>query len=201
MYFPLIVLLAVVSQYSVIADEKVNVSVYYETHCPDSKAFLLNQLIPLSRSAPELINIELYPYGKASHEGSGKDLKFYCQHGPRECKGNTIQACALNQYPLDKVLPFIECMEKAGLPDIASSSCATSNGLDNANITTCADNTEGKELLLKMAQATESLNPRAHFVPWININGVHTDANQNEALVDLLKVVCRNSKGSSDKCK
>ena len=177
-------------------------SVYYETHCPDSKAFLLDQLIPAYRDLSSIVNVQLFPYGKASYERtSSNELKFYCQHGPCECKGNTQQACALDMYPIDKVIPFVECMEKSGLPDTVVESCARSSDLDATKITQCADGAKGKELLLKMGQATESLNPKAHFVPWININGAHTDDNQRDSLTNLKRVICTSYKGTHDKCK
>ena len=35
-----------------------------------------------------------------------------CQHGPAECKANTIEACAINLYPMASTFgPFIKCWE------------------------------------------------------------------------------------------
>lgn len=47
---------------------------YYETLSPDSKDFIKNQLIPVHRKIPNLIRVELIPYGKAvtSTEPDGK---------------------------------------------------------------------------------------------------------------------------------
>lgn len=42
------------------------VSVYYEALCPDSKGFLMKQLMPAYRKIPNLIEIEFFPYGKAT---------------------------------------------------------------------------------------------------------------------------------------
>lgn len=41
------------------------VSVFYEALCPDSKGFMVNQLVPAYRKIPNLIEIEFFPYGKA----------------------------------------------------------------------------------------------------------------------------------------
>ena len=40
-------------------------------------------------------------------------VDFYCQHGPKECRGNMIHTCVLNEYKHNHttVLPFVECME------------------------------------------------------------------------------------------
>lgn len=40
-------------------------SVYFESRCPDSKAFVLNQLRPALRLLPEHISLKLVPFGKA----------------------------------------------------------------------------------------------------------------------------------------
>lgn len=41
------------------------VSVYYEALCPDSKGFIIRQLVPAFKTVPNLIEMELLPYGKA----------------------------------------------------------------------------------------------------------------------------------------
>lgn len=46
--------------------EKVLVSVYYEALCSDSRNFILKQLVPAYEKAPNLIELDLIPYGKAT---------------------------------------------------------------------------------------------------------------------------------------
>lgn len=186
----------------VTSEDKVTVSVYYETHCPDSKAFLLDQLIPTYRELTEITNVQLFPYGKASYERlDNGTYQFYCQHGPRECRGNTVQACALDMYPIDKVIPFVECMEKSGLPDTVVDSCAQSSDLDASKVNQCADGAKGNNLLLQMGQATKAANPHLRFVPSIHINGVYNDDIQRDALSNLKRVICSTYKGDNAKCK
>lgn len=43
----------------------VTVSVYYEALCSDSRFFILKQLVPTFDAIPEVINLDLVPYGKA----------------------------------------------------------------------------------------------------------------------------------------
>ena len=38
---------------------------------------------------------------------------------------------------------------------------------------------------------TGNLNPPHDYVPWIVINGVHTEELEQEALDDLVKLVCK----------
>ena len=42
----------------------VNVAVYYEALCPDSKKFIIKQLQSSYKKAPNLIEIEFFPYGE-----------------------------------------------------------------------------------------------------------------------------------------
>jgi hypothetical protein len=42
-----------------------------------------------------------------------------------------------------------------------------------------------------MGAKTETLNPPHKYVPWIVINGEHTDELQNEAQTNLVALVCK----------
>jgi interferon, gamma-inducible protein 30 len=44
----------------------VNIAVYYEALCPDSKNFIIKQLKTAYAKLPDLIDIEFFPYGKAT---------------------------------------------------------------------------------------------------------------------------------------
>lgn len=60
----------------------------------------------------KICNFNLYPYGNAKRVQNGSEWIFTCQHGPRECEGNVIEACALKKYDLaSQALPFIICLE------------------------------------------------------------------------------------------
>ena len=47
-------------------DPKLVVDVYYECLCPDSKYFITHHLIPTMEKLGSLMDIKLWPYGKAS---------------------------------------------------------------------------------------------------------------------------------------
>lgn len=185
-------------------EEKVSLAVYYETHCPDSRAFILDQLFPVYSNLSDILDVQLYPYGKAFYERKPNgDIEFTCQHGRRECKGNTIQACVLDKYKdLRTQLTFVQCMEQSFSPerDEVLEQCGSKSSLDVQYIKDCSTGSKGTELLLKVGQATEQLSPKLNFVPWINVNGVHTKRNQEDALNNLKKVVCSNYKGTHEKC-
>jgi interferon gamma-inducible protein 30 len=47
-------------------DERVKITVYYESYCPDSARFLNGQLTRAFTEVRNITNIELVPFGKAS---------------------------------------------------------------------------------------------------------------------------------------
>ena len=46
-----------------------------------------------------------------------------------------------------------------------------------------------------MALLTEALKPKHKYVPWITVNGIHTEEINDEATEDLLKLVCKTYTG------
>lgn len=59
----------------------------------------------------------------------------------------------------------------------------------------CAKGKMGENLLYSSALLTDRLNPAKNYVPWIVINGVHTDEIQTRAETDLVKLICDLYKG------
>ena len=55
---------------------------------------------------------------------------------------------------------------------------------------------EGLSILHSNADATSALDPPHTFVPWIVVNGQHTDEIQQAAERDLFKLVCDSFVGS-----
>jgi hypothetical protein len=72
----------------------VKVSLYYESLCPDSRRFVINQLAPhyINDGLVDSIDLQIVPFGKASkivNETDGS-VTFDCQHGEQECWGNKL---------------------------------------------------------------------------------------------------------------
>ena len=42
------------------------IKVYYESMCPDSKYFVVHQLLPTIKQLPDIADFKLVPYGKAN---------------------------------------------------------------------------------------------------------------------------------------
>lgn len=61
-FAPILLLLAVAAR----ADDRVKVSVYYETLCPDSIAFITKQLWPTYQKMKDIMIVDLVVYGNAN---------------------------------------------------------------------------------------------------------------------------------------
>ncbi|XP_055330576.1 gamma-interferon-inducible lysosomal thiol reductase-like [Paramacrobiotus metropolitanus] len=121
--------------------EPVLLEVFYETLCPNSIAFIKNQLYPTVQQIISIVNVSMVPYGKATQTKDGDNWDFTCQHGPRECVGNIVESCALKYIPqnvvdpatnIPRVLTLINCMETATDPSSAGPDCAKQQDIDFA---------------------------------------------------------------------
>ncbi|KAG5320203.1 GILT reductase, partial [Pseudoatta argentina] len=166
--------------------------------------WIVNQLVP---SYPELkrhIHVTLVPFGKATHhrESETGPWQFLCQHGPSECRGNKAQACAIhairsseateNHQPL--MVNLVGCAMLAGTPGTAVPQCAQAVGLNTEArklIDDCIASPLADNLLAANGDKTEALQSPLRFVPTIVINGVYSKENQDEAIRNFPKLICR----------
>uniref|UniRef100_A0A182QVU2 Gamma-interferon-inducible lysosomal thiol reductase n=1 Tax=Anopheles farauti TaxID=69004 RepID=A0A182QVU2_9DIPT len=168
------------------------VVVYYEALCPDSKNFVLHQLLPAYERAPELMDIEFVPFGKASWTTkSDGSLEFDCQHGPIECEANTIHACVVEAVRDPRArLGMVACMIKNNImPRDAFYRCAKEHGLEIESIQKCYDSPHGAELLKVHGEATHALRPAVTFIPTVTLDGAQYV--QKSILKDLFGNVCQ----------
>ena len=179
--------------------QPVNISLYFESLCGGCQYFIKNQYYPAFKSIGSIMNVHLIPYGNAEEKEQGGKWVFTCQHGKEECIGNVIETCAIHLYPkVSDYFPFIHCIETSNiLPRTAAPICAQKLGLDYSKIQSCANSDLGNKLEHEMALKTETLDPPNQYVPWITVEGVHTEKIQNEAEDDLVGLICKTYKGSS----
>ncbi len=73
-------------------NDRVNLSIYYETLCPDCRQFISTQVWNAYQSILDIVNITFVPYGNARelYRPETQLYQFYCQHGAEECYGNLI---------------------------------------------------------------------------------------------------------------
>ncbi|KAL5014080.1 hypothetical protein ScPMuIL_008350 [Solemya velum] len=175
----------------------VNFTVYLEYLCPDCKQFMAGELYKAYTKLSSIMNLGLVPYGNARESKVGSKWKFKCQHGEKECLGNIIETCSMYVLPnISVYFPFIHCMEASyESPKESSKKCAKSLQIDLAPILECAESIVGNQLEHQMALKTAALKPAHTYVPWVTLNGVHTEDIQKQAESDLVKLICDTYKG------
>jgi len=171
----------------------VKVSFYYESLCPGCRGVWQQQLFPTYQALASsgIVEFEIVPYGNAQERQSGNKWQFYCQHGQAECYGNLIESCALHYYPeASQHIPFLHCLEYYGPTATNGKYCASLSNMTYSTIDTCVNGDLGNSLEHQMALKTEALNPPHQYVPWLNLNGQHTQAIQNGLSSNMLETVC-----------
>ena len=73
--------------------------------------------------------------------------------------------------------------------DVATK-CAQSFSINLDDTFACTTNPMGNLLQHNNAVLTENLKPTHTYVPWVTLNGVHTEKIEQEAEKDLVKLVC-----------
>ncbi|XP_076151555.1 gamma-interferon-inducible lysosomal thiol reductase [Alosa pseudoharengus] len=176
------------------ADSKVEVALYYESLCPGCRQFFALQLFPTWVMLHDIMNVQLIPFGNAQESPAGQ---FTCQHGEEECLGNMIETCILNSTDFGTAFFTLFCMESSENVVKSAETCLglyspTSNW---ESIMTCVKGDQGTKLMHENAVKTGALKPPHEYVPWITINGEHTEDLQDKAMGSLFNLVCGLFKG------
>eukprot|EP00475_Leptophrys_vorax_P015820 TRINITY_DN2217_c0_g1_i1.p1 TRINITY_DN2217_c0_g1~~TRINITY_DN2217_c0_g1_i1.p1 ORF type:complete len:220 (-),score=67.64 TRINITY_DN2217_c0_g1_i1:54-680(-) len=185
----------VLGLFAFVGAETVNVELYYESMCPYCRGFITGSLNTAynAQGLSKVMNLTMVPFGNAkeSQDASG-NFVYTCQHGAEECVGNLWAGCVIDQVmDVSKHFPVLECMEEAGNSfETVVPKCAAKFGVDSAGIVNCVNSQHGIDVQHINAEKTKALNPAHKYVPWIVINGQHTESMQGKAEDDLLSVVC-----------
>ncbi|NWV01967.1 GILT reductase, partial [Upupa epops] len=173
----------------------VELSLFYESLCPACREFLVKQLFTTWLLLPtEVLNITLVPYGNAKEKNISGKWHFECQHGPEECLGNMIQTCLMHTAQnFSTYFPVIFCLESGSSATKNLEACLQvyAPQLDGHRIASCVRGDMGATLMHRNAQLTQALDPPHQFVPWVVINGKHTDELQAQAEASLLRLICQ----------
>ncbi|XP_029381208.1 gamma-interferon-inducible lysosomal thiol reductase [Echeneis naucrates] len=175
--------------------DPVLVELYYESLCPGCRLFLTEMLFPTWLLLNEIMNVNLVPYGNAVEKPDGQKYIYECQHGKEECLGNMIETCLLNMTKA--AFPIIFCMESSQDVIKSAKSCVElySPQLSWDKVMSCVNGDLGNQLMHQNAMKTNALKPPHNYVPWVTINGEHTDDLQDKAQVSLFTLVCNMYKG------
>ncbi|XP_045486730.1 uncharacterized protein LOC110994806 [Pieris rapae] len=157
-------------------EQKLNIKLFYECHCPGCREFETTEFKKTVERLNDYLDIQTYPYGNAKTEEHDGKVEFKCQHGPKECYGNKLHACALNIIKNHTAaLQFNMCMmessqENRGSDDKAADKCGANMRIDSRPIKSCAKGAKGIELL--KYYGVESTKIGFQYVPFVLINGV-----------------------------
>ncbi|XP_033837717.1 gamma-interferon-inducible lysosomal thiol reductase-like [Periophthalmus magnuspinnatus] len=176
--------------------DPVKVEVYHESLCPDCRGFITQMLYPSSVLLRDIMDLTVVPYGNAQESFDGQKYVFTCQHGEQECLGNMIQSCLLNMTRSNALI-IIFCMEAATDVIKAAKSCVELYAPQILwdKVMGCVNGDLGNQIMHQNALKTKALKPPHTFVPWITVNGVHTDDLQDKAMSSLISLVCNEHQG------
>eukprot|EP00063_Salmo_salar_P070693 XP_014045528.1 PREDICTED: gamma-interferon-inducible lysosomal thiol reductase-like [Salmo salar] len=172
-------------------DQSVQVELYYESLCPACRYFLTSQLFPTWTMLQDAMNVTLVPYGNAEESFDGKKYQFTCQHGEEECLGNMLETCIFSVTG-SNAFQIIYCMEASTDVVKAGEKCVELYDPNTKwdSIMTCVKGDQGNQLMHQNAVKTGALKPAHDYVPWIVINGEHTEELQDKAMSSLFVLIC-----------
>ncbi|PWA48574.1 gamma interferon responsive lysosomal thiol (GILT) reductase family protein [Artemisia annua] len=153
-------------------EDKVKVSLYYESLCPYCSDFIVNHLgkALYELNLVSIVDLRMVPWGNTQF---GPNNTWICQHGPDECSIDIVEACAIDLLPNDGLsFKLIECIENLNLEGRVGEwrSCMNSLNIDQNPIMDCYQSGKGYNLELQFADETNNLNPPHRFVPWVVVN-------------------------------
>ncbi|QKX64685.1 uncharacterized protein TRUGW13939_11861 [Talaromyces rugulosus] len=155
---------------SQVEKQKVPLEVHIESRCPDARDCLQKLVVPAYWQVHEEADLKISYVGEI-WEYPKKDVT--CQHGWNECEGNKLLVCAeMHASSISDTLGFTNCVlsdyERVAQPELIQE-CAREHEIDYKKIKTCADEQEGRNLLISSVQ--HSVAAGANFSCTIRVNG------------------------------
>ncbi|KAM6574144.1 hypothetical protein CsatA_022471 [Cannabis sativa] len=174
-------------------NNKVQVSLYYESLCPYCANFIVNHLVKLFQNGLiSTVDLRLVPWGNASPNPDGS---ISCQHGVDECLLNTIEACTITVYPdVNRHFRFIHCVERLSLQNRHNEwqNCFQISGLGTVPID-CYNTGYGNVIEHRYGNETAMLKPAHRFVPWVIVNNKPIQ----EDYINFMAYICKAYKETS----
>ncbi len=72
--------------------------------------------------------------------------------------------------------------------------CAEKAKIDFGKVIACTQSILGNQLQHAYAAQTESLQPPHQYVPWVTLNGIHTEDIEKAAEKNLIELICKTYK-------
>eukprot|EP01084_Bolivina_argentea_P191236 328512_1 len=213
----LLILYGVVNAFLDVNDtenSKVDVDVFYSMCCQDSQRFI-TEVFYDSWNTDGYQNIlsvnNFYPFGKTNVTCSVDNDEVECeweyQFGENGGIANRVAACYITEkafnifnyynfirtYMLKLKTTFRCQVETTDIIEMAKESCnEVGNECDWDKLYDCFNENQGSELLIFMGEKTQKKTgyDTIYWIPWIQINGIHNDAQQTLCESNLLCCVC-----------
>lgn len=179
--------------------QTVPITLYYEALCPDSIKFFTEQLTPTYRDLNRDVNLDLQliPFGKSQiHQQPDNRVTMECRHGPNECYGQKIQACAIENLKgnQQRLIEFVDCLmmssKDKNLP-YPTKKCANQFSVDVNILEQCANGTEVDKLLLENERLTNMLKPALSSVPTIVFKNQFMKDDNDKAQNNFKGILCK----------
>ncbi|CAB3239912.1 unnamed protein product [Arctia plantaginis] len=181
---------------------KVQLTVFYETHCPFSVDFFVEQLKPAVLKLGSHLELYTVPYGLAETNDGIGDNTISCHHGPSECHGNMVHACVLNHVKNKTLAVLYNCCLMSTTNDYTNTDI-TQCGLAEkvpvltiTNIIKCVNGTSGSLLLKSYGEVTKS--NRIFYVPHLVFD--QSSVYEDSGRTDLIGTVCGMLYPRPDEC-
>ena len=114
-----------------------------------------------------------------------------------------METCAIKLYPDEfytKSLPFLLCLESGASNstdwNAKGKTCASQNNLDWNSISQCTTSKQGNDWQAEFATKTEDLVPAHTYVPWVVVNGAHSQSSESAIESNMVRYVCSIYKGT-----
>ncbi|XP_018014676.2 gamma-interferon-inducible lysosomal thiol reductase [Hyalella azteca] len=116
----------------------------------------------------------IYCSSEEDTETAEGGYSFICQHGPQECVGNQMLACAKKYITVEKdYVDFNICVMSSDDPPNSGEACSAEVGIEVwPSISACWTSVEGEQLLHEVGVKTRALDPVLDYVPWMVSDGV-----------------------------
>lgn len=112
-----------------------------------------------------------------------------------------MHACAIKYIPKTTITKFIICSMSSKNPQNAGRRCARSLNVDYRPIQSCVAATgEGDQLVYDYGVQTNNLKPPHTYVPWILFDGNFDEKDNEDAVSNLVPVICSKLRNAPDIC-
>ncbi|XP_037947108.1 GILT-like protein 3 isoform X1 [Teleopsis dalmanni] len=191
-------MLGLIGNCGVNAENQLMVQVYYETLCPDSIRFICTEFYNSMKENGrlEFTDLKFIPYGKVSSwtNPTTNVTILYCQHGETECELNALHACIVENNSPTEQLDLINCLLRYNNHNIDV--CAEKLKIDVSKAKTCKATRSTPDILKKYGDMTDLID--LTFVPSIAFDNNFDPWDQDQYRFNFDKAFCKQYKKKFD---